>query len=169
MNQKNAGNTDIVIKGFLLGIVIQAVLWLLTWIIATKLHGGWMLLALLILGGSLLLIPVIWSSSITDAYPSSGIFVLHGVIQGIFNVFLFLMIEDWGFMPGLTVFLLLGSVITYLITIIQINMTFTEDMPKDTRMKHFLMQSLFAFGIGTIVSLIAAAIIALLGNAKKRK
>ncbi len=153
---------------FIIGVLVQVLLWILLWLICSKCNGGWMLLLLVVLSGASLIIPLIVSSGINNVYGVSGIQIGCGIAQGAFTVFPFMSIENWDFFTGLVVLCLVATIVSYFIGVFMIAKCFPANLPRGKRMTSVVLQGVFGFAIGTIVSIIVAVVFALFFGRRKK-
>ncbi len=96
MNGK--GNT--LLKAFLGGIVLISFLWLITWLITTKVKGAALFTVLVIFTGIILIVPMVRIGRIEEEYHTMGLYSSHGVVQGVFTVVPFYADRELGFCSG---------------------------------------------------------------------
>ena len=91
----------------------------------------------------------------------------------IFFIFPFLCLPDWSFSTGLIIASLVVGVIVYIVSVVVLCSQLSANMSVKDVLICAVMQACFSFAIGTVVALVAAFIIAILGgalgSAKKKK
>lgn len=152
---------------FLIGLVVQVVLWLLSSLIINIDWSG-ALFVLLIFTGMIFIVPLIITGKIDDEYDTFGMLTPHAAVQGVFTVFPFFALEDWSFMTPLIVLCLLGTGIAYFVAVLYLNLDFPASLPESKRRLYIIMQGVFGFAVGTVVALILAVVYALLSGKRKK-
>ncbi len=152
----------------MVGLLVQVLLWILFWLIFTKLEGLSTFLLLVLFSGAALIVPLIVVAGINNKYGTGGIQLGYAIAQGLFTVFPFLCIGNWDFLTGLIMLCLVASVFSYLLGTIRLIRTCPPDFPKGSRLAYVVMQGVFGFSIGTIVSIVVAVIIALVTGRRKK-